>query len=299
MHGCKMSSLESIIQEIFLCSAGFVEKLATYQGQPAVFYERCPDENDSGWDLGIKYPRADYRLELQEKVKKKSAGVLKIRLWCDPGSVFPEELEPAMISGLNHTLIQPTGSPAYGLQYKGSHYPFSEGLSTELDQPLRMKEFSFTIREFSWQETEDPDPINTLWRFCKDRIPEAIFLGKDPINRWMYINQAIPCLYLGLKQMELESETNTGAWMKGKLSIHVIGSTQTMRNQWITWLVNQLSLAGEIPMEDQAPMFLKSIQVDYDTDYLKKGQITLEVRYGLPNYERLKHKIQQAVFQVK
>ena len=52
---------------------------------------------------------------------------------------------------------------------------------------------------------------------------------------------------------------------------------------------NEMSLDGEIIMLDDSPMFIKRLQANYKSDYLKDGQIFVTGHYGLLRY-RAKHK---------
>ena len=46
-------------------------------------------------------------------------------------------------------------------------------------------------------------------------------------------------------------------------------------------IVNRMSIDGEIIMLDNSPMFIRKLQANYKSDYLKDGQITVSVHYGL------------------
>ena len=50
-------------------------------------------------------------------------------------------------------------------------------------------------------------------------------------------------------------------------------------------ITNQLSLDGEIIMLDKSPMFIKHVQMNNKSDYLKDGQIFINGRYGLLRYK--------------
>lgn len=62
----------------------------------------------------------------------------------------------------------------------------------------------------------------------------------------------------------------------------------------ITDIANRMSLDGEIIMIDKSPMFIKELRADYQSDYLKEGQIFVTANYGLLRYKAKPHIIRKA-----
>ena len=57
---------------------------------------------------------------------------------------------------------------------------------------------------------------------------------------------------------------------------------------------NRMSLDGEIIMLDHSPMFIRRLQVNYKSDYLKDGQIFVTGHYGLLRYKVKPHQLTAA-----
>lgn len=90
------------------------------------------------------------------------------------------------------------------------------------------------------------------------------------------------------------SETNTVAWMDGKIAVHVLCPAADLRLKWVMALANGLSLDGEVVMLDKSPMRIKRLQVNNKADYLKEGQLFVTVHYGLLRYKPKEHMITSA-----
>ena len=50
-------------------------------------------------------------------------------------------------------------------------------------------------------------------------------------------------------------------------------------------IAQKLSLAGEVILLDNSPMFIRRLQIDNKSDYLKDGQVFITGRYGLLRYK--------------
>ena len=91
--------------------------------------------------------------------------------------------------------------------------------------------------------------------------------------------------------MEKVEETNTVVWMDGKLAIHILCPDTDMRLKMSAAITNAMSLDGEVTMLDYSPMFIRKLQMDNKSDYLKDGQIFVTGRYGLLRYKAKPHQL--------
>ena len=67
-----------------------------------------------------------------------------------------------------------------------------------------------------------------------------------------------------------------------------------MRLKMAADIANHLSLDGEVIMLDYSPMFIKRLQVNYKSDYLKEGQVFITGHYGLLRYKAKPHVLMAA-----
>lgn len=87
--------------------------------------------------------------------------------------------------------------------------------------------------------------------------------------------------------------------MDSKIAVHVICPDSEIRIKMTTAITNSLSLDGEIIMLDYSPMFIKHLQANYKSDYLKDGQIFFTGHYGLLRYKAKPHVLQSAHIKFK
>ena len=100
-----------------------------------------------------------------------------------------------------------------------------------------------------------------------------------------------PVVYCRLITTEKQEETNTVAWMGGRIAVHVLCPDSTVRIKMAAAIANKLSLDGEVIMLDHSPMFIQRLQANYKSDYLKEGQVFITGRYGLLRYKAKEHSL--------
>lgn len=147
------------------------------------------------------------------------------------------------------------------------------------------------ILEYTSQETTDPDPVMAMNKFVKELYPECIVVGLDRMEEITEASRETPVIYCRLNSMEKVEETNTVVWMDGKLAIHILCPDTDMRLKMAAAITNAMSLDGEVTMLDYSPMFIRKLQMDNKSDYLKDGQIFVTGRYGLLRYKAKPHQL--------
>ena len=98
-----------------------------------------------------------------------------------------------------------------------------------------------------------------------------------------------PVIYIRLISIDKAEETNTVAWMDGRVAIHILCPDTETRVKMAAAIADRMSLAGEIIMEDKSPMFIRRVQADYKSDYMKSGLVFVTGHYGLPRYRAKTH----------
>ena len=143
----------------------------------------------------------------------------------------------------------------------------------------------FDIMEYPRQETTDPDPIMAMARYLKDLYPNSVVVGIDHMEDETEATKEAPVFYCRLTGIEKLEETNTVVWMNGKISISLLCPDSSTRLKMAAAVENSLSLAGEVTMLDDSPMFMERLTADLKSDYLKEGQIFVMAKYGLLRYK--------------
>lgn len=287
-------NLAELIYKRFSGAESLTKHLARYSGYPAIFNPDAPDDNQDGWKGKTQYPRVTYSFDLQVNEERKSAGTLAVSLFCqNTAEVIPEAIEPEIKKCLRDVLIKPEGGSLYAFTWARTD---AFTLQEEKKDLIIGCDIRFDILEYTNQETADPDPIMAANRYIKELYPGSIVIGIDRMRETTEATKETPVIYCRLTAIEKAEETNTVAWMDGKIAVHVLCPDSEIRMKMATAIANKMSLDGEIIMLDNSPMFIKRLQANYKSDYLKDGQIFATVHYGLLRYKAKPHGLRHTEF---
>ncbi len=286
------AKLEELIYKRFTSSEELVKHLATFSGAPAVFSPEPPEENQEGWGGNTQYPMAVYNFDLQANEERRSAGTLSVSLLCqNTAEAVPEAIEPAVRGCLRDVVLKPEGGTPYCFAWARTDAFSIDGKDGGVTIG---SEIRFDILEYPSQETTDPDPVMAANRYIKVMYPECLVMGHDRMEEITEATAERPVIYCRLLSADKSEETNTVAWMDGRIAIHILCPDSGIRLKMAAAIANRIALDGEIIMLDYSPMFIKRLQVNYKSDYLKDGQIFVTGHYGLLRYRAKPHSMQAA-----
>lgn len=281
--------LEELIHKRFTSTAELAERLAKFNGIPAVFSSEAPDQDQEEWGGKTQYPMVVYNFDLQANEERHSAGALSVSLFCqNTDDVVPETIEPIIKDCLRDVILKPESGTPYCFAWARTDAFTVKDKKTDL---LIGSEIRFDILEYPSQETSDPDPVVATNRYIKELFPECLIMGYDRMEEITEATTERPVVYCRLVSMEKSTETNTVAWMDGRIAVHVLCPDSEVRMKIAAAIAQKMSLDGEIIMLDYSPMFIKRLQVNYKSDYLKDGQIFVTGHYGLLRYSQKKHRM--------
>ncbi len=288
--------LEELIHKQFINSESLVKRLARFNGVPAVFSPEPPDESQDGWDGNIQYPAVIYNFDLQANEERHSAGTLSVSLLCqNTTDVMPEEIEPIIRDCLRDVILKPEGCTPYCFAWaRTDAFTLEEKESLVIGSEIR-----FDILEYPSWETSDPDPVVATCKYIKELYTECLIMGYDRMEEITEATAERPVIYCRLVSADKSEETNTVAWMDGRIAVHILCPNSETRTKMAAAIANRISLDGEIIMLDHSPMFIKRLQVNYKSDYLKDGQVFVTGHYGLLRYKAKPHTLTAAHVQYK
>lgn len=289
--------LEELIYKRFAGSEDLARQLATFSGMPAVFSTDAPDKDQDGWGGRTQYPKAVYNFDLQANEERHSAGTLSVSLYCqNMAEVTPEAIEPIIRDCLRDVILKPDGGPPYCFAWARTDAFSIDDKKAEL---VIGSEIRFDILEYPSQETSDPDPVMAANKYIKELFPECLVMHYDRMEEITEATDDRPVIYCRLVSVEKSEETNTVAWMDGRIAVHILCPDGEVRIKTATAIAQKMSLDGEIIMLDHSPMFIKRLQANYRSDYLKDGQIFVTGHYGLLRYRAKPHTMHAAHIQYK
>lgn len=282
-------TLEELIYKRFVSSERLVKKLASYCNAPAVFSPEPPDDNQEGWGGNPQYPKMIYYFDLQANEERHSAGTLSVSLLCrNTIDVMPEMIEPLVKDCLRDVVLFPTGGTPYCFAWARTDAFTIEETKGNVTIGSEVR---FDILEYPSYETSDPDPVMAVNQYIKRLFPDCMVMGYDRMEEITEAAAGRPVIYCRLVSVDKSEETNTVAWMDGRIAVHILCPQSETRLKTAAAIANRMSLEGEVVMLDHSPMFLKQLQVNYKSDYLKDGQIFVTGHYGLLRYRAKPHSL--------
>jgi len=287
-------NLAELINKRFSESEGLTKHLAVFSETPAVFSPEPPGDGHEGWGGKTHYPMAVYNFDLQANEERNSAGTLIVSLYCqNTVGVVPEKIESEVRECLRDVLLKPDGESLYAFTWAKTE-AFS--MPEEKKDILIGCDIYFDILEYTSQETTDPDPVMAASLYVKELHPECTVIGIDRMEEITEASKDKPVIYCRLLSLDKAEETNTVVWMDGRIAIHILCPDSGKRMKMAAAVTNRMSLDGEIIMLDKSPMFIRRLQVNYKSDYLKDGQIFITGHYGLLRYKRKGHTLGQVKY---
>ena len=283
-------ALDELIYKRICESTELTKFLARYNDQPAVFFQKAPDDTAAGWKKRCQYPRIDYAVDLQSNPERKTSGTLTLTIWSLGNSdTLPEDLEPIVKKLLCGVFLKPNDAPPYSLSWARSD-AFNEEHGDNIVIGIVL---TFDVYGFPNQITSDPDPVLAINAYIKKLEPNATIIGSDDFEETLVPNAQNPAFYFRLESIQTQRETNTVAWMDAVLAGHIFAEDDATK--WLKILVDALALDGEVTMLDTSPMFITSLKADNTLDALSVGQLRIFVRFGILRRKPFAHELKANV----
>ena len=269
-------TLNELIYKRISESTELTKLLARYNDQPAVFFQKKPDDTDVGWENRCQYPQMNYVVDLQSNSERKTSGTLTLKIRClENNIVLPEDLELVVKKLLCRVFLKPNDAPTYSLSWVKSDV-FNEEHSDNIVNGIVL---TFDVYGFLNQITSDPDPVLAINACVKNIEPNATIIGADDFEEILIPNAQNPAFYFRIESIQTQRETNTVAWVDAVLAGHIFAEEDEIK--WQKILVDALALDGEVTMLDTSPMLITSLKADNTLDALSAGQLRICVRFGI------------------
>lgn len=245
---------------------------------PAIFTPEAPSDKSSGWHGKENYPRIVFTADLSADEERKCQGNMLLSIYAVNDGTFDfGKTVTAIKKCLCNVLLSPEEGGPYCLAWSRS-----DGFSIEGTNICGM-ELQFDILEYPCQETTDPDPIDALNTYLKDRFPEATVLWREPVKPVQEIRGASPVFYCRLERDTEDQGRSTFAvtWMNCSMAIHVFAASPEVRGKYTRVITKEIEMDKEFMMLDKSPFLVDSAVLSPSADYLRAGQIKVAGTYGL------------------
>lgn len=272
--------MEALIKKALGSDPIIAPMLATWNGEPAVFYQTAPPDKDRGWSR-IQYPRVDYAVDWTYNPERKADGACQINVWClnNGETAFPEDIGDAIRESLRDLFIIGADGELYSLEWQRTD-GFEAGGQNE---PLTIGvTLSFDILAFPNQQTVSPDPVAGLNTYIKAIAPDVLVAGVDVFPELFRPLEDRPVVYVRLVgDISAMRNSYAVAWMDVSLAVHIFAPHPTMQKLAARQITNRIALDGECKLDDGSPMLIQRVAINTGANPLRQGQITISGRYGV------------------
>ncbi len=280
------TDLNELINNRLASDKEISEKLAKYDGEPAIFNTEFPSDQQTGWEGNPQYPRICYRVDMQVNQERSASGTLHVTIYTDKNPLELEKLETLVRGRLKDVLMKPHDQAPFCVAWSRTEPYLIEGMA------VIYKDILYDILEYPGQETTDPDPVMAVSAYVKELYPESVVLGIDRIGD--YTNPAEkPVFFCRLEEVQSTDRhcMHTIAWFNARVAVHLLYPNALTRLKIIAGLYQKMGIDEEIPMLDQSPFNLDEITMNSKADYLREGQLTLTGKYGCLRRSEKKHNL--------
>ena len=261
--------------------------LASFDGEPAIFFGPCPEDTDRGWGDRRQYPRISYGLDLRGDPERQTAGTLFCDVWCTEDGPAPEDIEPILRRVLCGVIMAPTDDNPCSFSWQASQ-TFQSNRDTKTDKVIGV---TVTFDMIAFPEQITSDPVLAMMKYIRDEYPEITVIGQDTLPDFTEPSEDHPAVYFRLDSYEVGRETFTVAWLDGVVMCHLFAPGAAARQRWIRAITDDLACRGEVIMLDTSPMFLRRIAADNTLDPLSAGQIRLGATWGILKRPKYAHRL--------
>lgn len=286
-------TLEELIYTRLVQEKELAESLTKYEGIPAVFLQKAPDDKSQGWG-DKQYPRADYLVDMTADPERHSSGVVSVNVYSDDAGKPPEELAPLVRIALCDVVMQ-ADDGAYCITWSRTEL-FDMDDNQNPNTLINGCSLTFLLIAFPQQITQAPDPSVAMQEFLRDWEKDALVINKDHIESFYEPSNFHPAIYVRISGTKKKRQTCALTWMECSMAIHVIAPTPEARNSWTRYLYDTLARLGEIILLDGAPLLFDELAVDNAADYLTRGQITIKGQYATENFSEYSRPLKETYF---
>lgn len=279
--------MEELLQRQMTQDVVLSSLLTQYSGQPAIFYQKAPMDEDRGWEE-LQYPRLHYNLDFSYDAERKQAGTLTVDVWAcslnetadgrSPDRVLSQQVEQ-LISGV---FYRPQGGTPLCAIWRESLAFLGSSMATYLDSPT-VETFgisvTFDLLAYPKQETFSPDPILGLNRWVKTGFPTVKLVEELP--EIFRPTDKEPVIYWRFGGADRVRESFACTWYLGQFHGHISCESLEERNRWARAILEGLHLGNDFVLEDGSFFRVENSMFRHDTAPLSEGQVTIGGEFGV------------------
>lgn len=261
--------------------------LATFEGQPAIFYQKAPDDVQF---TAENYPQVVFTIDKFSDVIRGVSGLLTVDIICSQTS--PEKLEPPIRAELENVFFAPPDAEIFMLKWQRTDV-FQEP-SSERTPLIVGATVTFEIYEFPSAETNSPDPIQTLNLWASQWSPDAVTIGTSIFGDAFKPSRSRPAIYFDAERIQLLSQSAAAVFLTATVNAHVFADSVKARREWLSALNFALIRAGTFRLEDSSPLRLTGAELNFAASEIQ-GQLKLTFEFGAQKFRPYAHPLAKKI----
>lgn len=285
--------IETLFYRVLKESETLQKDLASYEKQPAIFYQMLPHDMAENWKESSSFPRMVYNIEWCYHAERKTDGSMAIDIYCtNENEKAPEDIAKEVIAIFEGLFLTEKTDTYYAA------WDRTDSFETEQGEPIVFGvRIYFDVYRFSKQEEFSPCPVWGMNTFLKEEQPNCIVLGHDEVSEKLYATAKHPIVFVKKEESQNIKTSYAMAWMKSTLNIVVVSSNIEETKKWVTAIYRDIAIEGETIMQNGSPFLVMEVQKNTTNQPLNMGQITVTGQYGILRKEKPKQKLNHATFE--
>ena len=270
--------VEEKIYDHLAKSQHIIPLVAMYGGRPAVFLQEAPADTDANWEDGEQYGRIVFGVDYTGDPERETTATLWVDVYSHKDGPAPEDIAPVISDELDNWFFS-DGNEVIALAWNATS-GFQE---TRNDKLVNGATLTFDVLYFPLQLTTEPDPVEAINRWTKERLQSAYVIGFDdlPASWTPRENPTIYWRVASIGPSTLYPDTFNCTWHDVDLNGHFMIDDANTRLTVCKAIIDELAAAEPVIMADKSPMFVRRITARTANDAIKTGQITVTASYGV------------------
>lgn len=241
--------------------------LAGFDGEPAIFYAKAPDDVDKEFS----YPQIILSAEKFSDTIHGVAGLLNVEIICTNSTLTPEPIEKLIRKSLEGVLFN--GDEIFLLKWSKSEV-FTEPASERMPLVIGL-ETTFEIRELPSAETSSPDAIQAL----NDWAKEVFVVGRSEFEDFFIPSRECPAVWFETERTRMKGQQAAVVWLEEQVRGHVFAPSVRARREWLAFLSRELMSLKAVPLRDGTPLRVTGVEADYTAEEAS-GQMKITCEFG-------------------
>lgn len=242
--------MERVIRRRLLGEKTLTALLSRFEGEPAIFYQRAPDDVD----MASSYPQVILSAEKYYDERRGVCGQLTVDVLTTQLKASPELVERAIRQSLAGVFF--SDAEIFSLRWSRTDL-FTEPASERL--PLIIgATILFDIYEYPKSVTSTPDVIDALNRWALQFDSRIKVIGLSELGAEYEPTRECPAVYFDLQKVRLKSQAVSGVVVEVTASCHVFAPGVLARREWLMAIHAALIMQKGLWLSEEAPARLLS-----------------------------------------